>query len=322
MEPARKLQPLTVVAGEKEEKKGLLGKFGSVKVGVLPLPLYIVIATVVYFSAVYKLLPADMIGGFAIIIVMGILLGELGMRIPILKDIGGPAILALLIPSILVYFSVINTTGMNAVTQLMKTSNFLYLYISILVVGSILGMNRRVLIQGFTRMFIPLIFGTIASVVVGVLVGLLFGYDMKHTLFYIVVPIIGGGIGEGILPLSLGYAEVLGKSSETFVGQLIPAAVIGNIVAIICAGILSRLGEKKKHLTGNGVLVKTKGGDGITEAATIDKPVDFPLMGAGLLIACSFFILGGLGNKFSRHSWTGVNDYCSSRCEKYQGNAS
>ncbi|QIZ06161.1 2-hydroxycarboxylate transporter family protein [Priestia megaterium] len=298
MQPAKKLQPLTVVEGEKEGQKGFLGKFGSMKVGVVPLPLYIVIATVVYFSAVYKLLPADMIGGFAIIIVMGILLGDLGMKIPILKDIGGPAILALLIPSILVYFSVINTTVMNAVTQLMKTSNFLYLYISILVVGSILGMNRRVLIQGFTRMFIPLIVGTIASIAVGVLVGLLFGYDMKHTLFYIVVPIIGGGIGEGILPLSIGYAEVLGKSSETFVGQLIPAAVIGNIAAIICAGILSRLGEKKKHLTGNGVLVKTKGGDGITEASTIDKPVDFPLMGAGLLIACTFFILGGLGNKF------------------------
>lgn len=298
MEPARKMQPLTSVAGGKEEKEGILGRIGNFKIGVVPLPLYIVIAAVVYFSSVYKLLPADMIGGFAIIIVLGILLGELGLKIPVLKDIGGPAILALLVPSILVYFSVINTTGMNAVTQLMKTSNFLYLYISTLVVGSILGMNRRVLIQGFTRMFIPLIFGTIASVGAGVLVGLLFGYDMKHTLFYIVVPIIGGGIGEGILPLSLGYAEVLGKSSETFVGQLIPAAVIGNIVAIIGAGILSRIGEKKKHLTGNGVLVKTKGGDGITEAATIDKPVDFQLMGAGLLIACSFFILGGLGNKF------------------------
>src|SRR5207253_7030338 len=123
----------------------------------------------------------DMIGGFAIIIVMGILLGDLGMRIPILKDIGGPAILALLVPSILVFFNVFNQTGMNAVTQLMKTSNFLYLYISTLVVGSILGMNRRVLIQGFTRMFVPLIIGTIGALIVGSLVGLLFGYDIKHT---------------------------------------------------------------------------------------------------------------------------------------------
>jgi malate:Na+ symporter len=298
MEPARKLQPLTYVAEEIEEKKSLLVKLVNVKVGVVPLPLYLVIAAVIYAASVYNQLPADMIGGFAVIIVMGILLGDLGMKIPILKDIGGPAILSLLVPSILVFFNMINPAGLNAVTMLMKTSNFLYLYISTLVVGSILGMNRKVLIQGFTRMFVPLVLGTLASVVVGVLVGLLFGYDMKHTLFYIIVPIIGGGIGEGILPLSLGYSQILGNSAESFVGQLIPAAVIGNIVAIVCAGILHRLGEKKPELTGNGVLVKTKGGDGITEGATINKPVNFPLMGAGLLIACSFFILGMLGNKF------------------------
>lgn len=295
---ATNLKPLTHAVGESEAKKGFLVKFANSKIGVIPLPLYIVIALVVYAAAVYKQLPADMLGGFAVIMVMGIFLGDMGMKIPILKDIGGPAILSLLVPSILVFFNVINTSGMNAVTQLMKTSNFLYLYISVLVVGSILGMNRRVLIQGFTRMFIPLIAGTIASIVVGALVGLLFGYDIKYTIFYIVVPIIGGGIGEGILPLSLGYGQVLGKASETFVGQLIPAAVIGNTVAIICAGILARIGEKKPELTGNGVLVKTKGGDGITEATTIDKPIDFRLMGAGLLIACSFFILGALGNKF------------------------
>jgi malate:Na+ symporter len=292
---ARKLEPITPVAEDIGEKS-LYTKIFRLNIGAVPLPLYIIIAAVVCLATVYEVLPADMIGGFAIIITMGILLGEIGMRIPVLKDIGGPAIMALLIPSILVYFSFINDTGMNAVTQLMKTSNFLYLYISILVVGSILGMNRKVLLQGFSKMFGPLILGTLASVGVGVLVGMLFGYSAKHTLFYIVVPIIGGGIGEGILPLSIGYGQVLGAAPETFVGQLIPAAVIGNIAAIICAGLLSRLGQKKPHLTGNGVLVKTKGGDGITESATINKPVDFPLMGAGLLMACTFFILGGLGH--------------------------
>jgi malate:Na+ symporter len=292
---ARKLEPITPITGDIGEK-GLYTKIFGLNIGAVPLPLYIIIAAVVFFATVYEVLPADMIGGFAIIITMGILLGEIGMRIPVLKDIGGPAIMALLIPSILVYFSFINDTGMNAVTQLMKSSNFLYLYISILVVGSILGMNRKVLLQGFSKMFVPLIVGTMASLSVGVVVGMLFGYSAKHTLFFIVVPIIGGGIGEGILPLSIGYGQVLGADPETFVGQLIPAAVIGNIAAIICAGLLSRLGQKKPHLTGNGVLVKTKGGDGITESATINKPVDFPLMGAGLLMACTFFILGGLGH--------------------------
>ncbi|MDQ0246364.1 malate:Na+ symporter [Bacillus fengqiuensis] len=297
MEPAKKLQTLPYVE-QTEEKKGFLSKFNQLKVGVLPLPLYLVLAAIIYAASVYNQLPADMIGGFAVIMVMGILLGDIGMKVPILKDIGGPAILALLVPSILVFYNLLNPASMEAVTTLMKTSNFLYLYISCLVAGSILGMNRSVLIQGFTRMFIPLILGTLAAVAAGVLVGSLFGYDMKHTFFYIVVPIIGGGIGEGILPLSLAYSQILGESAESFVSQMIPAAVIGNIVAIICAGLMKNLGERKPELTGNGVLVKTTGGDGIKEETNINKPVDFSLMGAGLLIACSFFIFGGLAHKF------------------------
>ncbi|WP_078411816.1 2-hydroxycarboxylate transporter family protein [Priestia abyssalis] len=297
MEPAKKLQTLPYVE-QTEEKKGFLSQFNQLKVGVLPLPLYLVLAAIIYAASVYNQLPPDMIGGFAVIMVMGILLGDIGMKVPILKDIGGPAILALLVPSILVFYNLLNPASMEAVTTLMKTSNFLYLYISCLVAGSILGMNRTVLLQGFTRMFIPLVLGTLASVAAGVLVGSLFGYDMKHTFFYIIVPIIGGGIGEGILPLSLAYSQILGESAEIYVSQMIPAAVIGNIVAIICAGLMKNLGERKPELTGNGVLVKTKGGDGIKEETNINKPVDFSLMGAGLLIACSFFIFGGLAHKF------------------------
>ncbi|QNF26681.1 2-hydroxycarboxylate transporter family protein [Metabacillus elymi] len=297
MEPAKKLQTLYYM-DDNDEKQSFLSKLKELKVGVIPLPLYVALALIIYGASVYNQLPPDMIGGFAVIMVMGILLGDIGLKIPILKDIGGPAILALLIPSIMVFYNLINPASMEAVTTLMKTSNFLYLYISCLVAGSILGMSRKVLVQGFTRMFIPLVLGTLAAVVAGVLVGLLFGYDMKHTFFYIVVPIIGGGIGEGILPLSLAYSQILGESAESFVSQMIPAAVIGNTVAIICAGLMKRLGEKRPELTGNGVLVKSKGGDGISQEININKPVDFSLMGAGLLIACSFFIFGSLAHKF------------------------
>ena len=278
--------------------KSLGDKLIKAKVGVLPLPLYVVLAAIILAASVYNTLPADMIGGFAVIMILGILLGDLGQRIPILKEIGGPAILALLVPSILVFLDLINTSSMEAVTTLMKTSNFLYFYISCLVVGSILGMNSKVLIQGFTRMFVPLVVGTILAVSAGLLVGLLFGYDIKHTLFYIVVPIIGGGIGEGILPLSIAYSSILGGSAESFVSQMIPAAVIGNIFAVVCAGLMMGLGEKKTHLSGNGKLVKSENNDEIPEEKEKEKVIDFSLMGAGLLIACSFFIVGTLGEKF------------------------
>lgn len=297
MEHAKKMKTLHYI-DETAEKQGLLSKLNDIKVGVIPLPLYVVLALIIYGATVYNQLPPDMIGGFAVIMIMGILLGDLGLKIPILKDIGGPAILALLIPSVMVFYNLINPSAMEAVTNLMKKSNFLYLYISCLVAGSILGMNRKVLIQGFTRMFVPLVLGTLASVGAGVLVGWLFGYEMSHTFFYIIVPIIGGGIGEGILPLSLAYSQILGASAESFVSQMIPAAIIGNIVAIICAGLMKRLGEKRPELTGNGVLVKAKGGDGVLKEVNMNKQVDFSLMGAGLLIACSFFIFGSLAHQF------------------------
>ena len=276
--------------------KSLGKRLIHIKVGVLPLPLYLILAAIILAASVYNTLPADMIGGFAVIMILGILLGDLGQKLPILKDIGGPAILALLVPSVLVFLDVINTSSMEAVTSLMKTSNFLYFYISCLVVGSILGMNSKVLIQGFTRMFVPLLVGTILAVSAGLLVGLLFGYDIKHTLFYIVVPIIGGGIGEGILPLSIAYSAILGGTAESFVSQMIPAAVIGNIFAVVTAGVMMRVGEKHTKLSGNGKLIKSENIDETSEDK--EKVIDFSLMGAGLLIACSFFIVGTLGQKF------------------------
>ncbi len=268
------------------------------KVGVIPLPLYLVLALIIFAASIYGKLPADMIGGFAFMMIMGIFLGDVGLKVPVLKDIGGPAILSIFVPSIMVFYNLINPSAMKAITALMKGSNFLYLYISCLVAGSILGMNRKVLIQGFMRMFIPLVVGTLAAVAAGLLVGKLFGYDFHRTFFYIVIPIVGGGIGEGIIPLSIAYSEILGKPQESFIPQLIPAAMIGNICAIMIAGYLKKLGERRPELSGNGVLVKSGNDAEVMAAQSTDKPIEFPLMGAGLLIACSFFIWGKFAETF------------------------
>ena len=50
------------------------------------------------------------------------------------------------------------------------------------MVGSILGMNGKMLIQGFTRMFVPLIVGTASSIIVGIGVGF-YSVMMSCTLF-------------------------------------------------------------------------------------------------------------------------------------------
>lgn len=296
MEATKDLKPITN-HGHKENKN-FFQKLINWKIGVIPFPLYIALALIIFLAAYYNELPNDMLGGFAIIMILGIILGDVGQRIPILKDIGGPAILSLFVPSFLVFFKVLNPASMEAVTTLMKTSNFLYFYIACLVAGSILGMHRTVLIQGFMRMFVPLLAGTVAAVAAGILVGLLFGYSPYEAFFFIIVPIIAGGIGEGILPLSLAYSQILGQSTDVFVSQLIPAAIIGNVVAIISAGLMKKLGEKRPELNGNGRLVKSKKDDEIFNQKEEEPKIDLKLMGAGVLIACSFFIFGGLVSKF------------------------
>ena len=270
--------------------------FLDFKIGPIPLAVYLILAAVIFSASVYGRLPADMIGGIAVMMIMGILLGDVGLRLPILKDIGGPAILSIFIPSIMVFYNLINPASIKAITAFMKGSNFLYFYIACLVTGSILGMKRVVLIQGFIRMFVPLFIGTIGCIAGGTLVGTLTGLGFQHTFFYIVVPIISGGVGEGILPLAMGYSEILNQPYETFIPHLVPAAMLGNVIAIMMGGYLKRLATKKPHLSGNGVLVKTGNDDFAKLAKTEEKPVDFPIMGAGLLIACSLYVWGLLAS--------------------------
>ena len=66
---------------------------------------------------------------------------------------------------------------------------------------------------------------------------------------------------------------------------------IGNVVAILSSGYLKWLGERRPELSGNGNLVRTN-----EDQTLLDKqhevPLNLGLMGAGLTIACSLFILG------------------------------
>jgi len=279
-------------------KKSRFSALMEYEIGVIPFPYFLGIALIVFMSAHFGLLPKSMIGGLAVIMTLGMLLGQIGQRLPILRDIGGGAILCLLLPSVLVYHGFFGSSTIDATKVLMKDANFLYFVIASLVVGSILGMNRTILVQGMMRMFIPLVAGTAAAIAAGILVGAAFGYSVHHTLFFIIVPIIGGGIGEGILPLSLAYAHILGGTPEQFVAQLVPAAVIGNIVAIICAGVLARLATRKPQLSGNGMLIRAKEeNDKFKIDDEEDQSIDFRYMGAGVLLICSFFVLGGLLEK-------------------------
>jgi Na+/citrate or Na+/malate symporter len=76
--------------------------------------------------------------------------------------------------------------------------------------------------------------GAVAATLVGAAVGL----RPFDTLFLIVVPLMGGGISAGALPLSIGYASALGQPQGALLAAMLPAVVLGNLVAMIVAGLL------------------------------------------------------------------------------------
>src|SRR5258708_25625540 len=128
---------------------------------------------------------------------------------PYIRNVGAAAIFATFIPSALVYYKVLPDSITKMTTEFTKSSNFLYLFIASIIVGSILSMNRKVLIKGFLKIFVPLAVGSIAAMIVGTLVGTALGLGTHHTFFYIVVPIMAGGVWVGAIPLSVGYGELL-----------------------------------------------------------------------------------------------------------------
>ncbi len=128
----------------------------------------------------------------------------------------------------------------------------------------------------------------------GILVGLLFGHNPKETFFFIVIPIVGGGLAEGVLPLSIAYADMLHRPQAELVAMMVPAALLGNVVAIVCSGLLARLTEGNSSINGNGMLVKAGAENELLAAKEEDAPISMPLLGAGIVLSCGFFILGAL----------------------------
>ena len=115
----------------------------------------------------------------------------------------------------------VRPAGPDPITTTFRTANFQYFFIACLVAGSILGMPHRVLVQGFIRMFVPLLVGTLCAVAGGIAVGLLFGHSPKETFFFVIIPIIGGGLAEGVLPLSIAYSEMLHRPQAELVDSMV-----------------------------------------------------------------------------------------------------
>ena len=272
-------------------------KLMELRIGVVPLPIYLLLAVLLAALVYLNALPNEVNVMIAVLAIGGFTCSEIGKRLPLIRHVGAAAIFATFIPSALAYYKVLPDVVVKNVTDFTKSTNFLYLFIACIIVGSIMSMDRNVLVKGFLKIFVPLAAGSVAAAVVGTLVGTLLGLGASHTFFFIVVPIMAGGVGEGAIPLSTGYADILHQKQGDLFAQILPMVMLGSLTAILFSGALNTIGKKYPHLTGEGRLQPGERDDMEPAQEEVGAHIDVSHIAAAGLTAISLYVVGLLSYK-------------------------
>ncbi|ABK37353.1 2-hydroxycarboxylate transporter family protein [Aeromonas hydrophila] len=275
--------------------------FGDRQIAGMPMMIFLGLATCVLFSGWNGSLPLGMVGALALMFVLGTLLTELGERItPIREYLGGGTILAIFGGAALFEYRILPVEAGQVIIGFMKEGGFLNFFIASLVTGSVFGLSGALLKNAAMR-YLPVILGGVALALLSVgLVGALMGYGFKNAVLLIGLPIMGGGMGAGAVPLVEILSGPLQMSSADLLSRMVPAVVIANTLAILVGTLLARLGRRYPSLTGNGKLMIKESAAGVAEekvqAPTLES------LGLGLFISSSMFVLGSLlGNFIPMH---------------------
>ena len=172
---------------------------------------------------------------------------------------------------------------------------FLDWYIAALITGSILGMNRKLLIKAAARYFPAIFGGLILAFALCCGIAAIMGYPVMNALLLIALPIMGGGMGAGATPLSKIFEGSGSMSAAQALSVMTPAVAIGNAISIVLAGILVKVIKGK--MNGNGALMQA----GSIDAKELEispemqekrDKISIPNLGIGLLVSGAFFAWG------------------------------
>lgn len=271
-----------------------------IRLGVVPLPVHLLLlALVICLSALHRI-NGDLTLMIAILAAGGYSCGEIGRHIPLLNRIGGGSLATIFVPSFLIAHGMLPRDLVTHVAAFSRTTSFIYLFIAAVVGGSILCMDRRTLMSGFVRIALPLAAGSVAAVLAAGLVGAMLGIGFAHAILFVAVPVMAGGVGEGAIPLAVGYAQVAGVDRGAMIGQILPLVFFGNLIAMLICGVLDQLGRLRPALTGNGRLQRGPvaprvHADGLP--ATLHAPttgIDIATVAAGGITAVMLYCAGML----------------------------
>lgn len=269
----------------------------NLKIGYFPARTLLIYLILVIVGILIGCNAPGFLGMYVLATTIGIFLQEIGDRIPLIyKYLGGGAFIAIFGSAVIRWLGVMGESTTESIDAFVKNQDFIGLVVGGLICGSILTMDRNLLIKAGSRYFVPIIGGIILAFGLTAAVGAVAGYGWRQAILFVALPIMGGGTSAGAVPTALAYEAVLAHDQAYYLTLMMPAVVIGNAVAVVAAGVLDGIGKKKPDTTGNGRLMKL---DNIAVSAVESiKSLDALALGRGFVGTGAFYIIGKVLAKF------------------------
>ena len=263
----------------------------------VPAKYFMLFLVITLLGIIFDATAVGFLGGFMICSVLGILLDKIGEITPIInKYLGGGSFVCIFGAALLAYFKVLPESNAKLLDSFVRNMDYIGWVVGGLICGSILTMDRRLLIRAGILYFIPITAGIIVAFTVTGVIGFLMGFGWREAILFVALPIMGGGTSAGAVPTAAAYSSALQGDNNYYLSLMMPAVVMGNALSVVAAGMLDSLGRKWPASTGNGQLMRSK--DAATEEKRAELPLDAVRMGRGFIITGLFYTVGILISKF------------------------
>ena len=225
--------------------------------GGMPMWLYLACSVVIVAVMYTGALGTDITAFIAVCFVIAILLNKIGNILPIWNTyIGGGLLMIFFGTTVLKQLNLIPQEYVDLIGNMVQGDvNILNVFIMALITGSILSLDRRVLLRSFGGYIPAILGGLLGAAALGIATGLLFGVSPTDMVIKYVLPIMGGGNGAGAVPLSQIYEQISGEPAANYYSFAIIILTIANLFCIIAGALLNRLGQVKPSLTGDGTSI-------------------------------------------------------------------
>lgn len=260
---------------------------------------FLPIALAVVVCAAFGFLPEGFVGAFVFVMSLGGILSWIGSSTPILRAIGGQLLVPLFGTIILVGKGIFPETVIEG-PKLLMSGGFQMVFVAAVVVGSILAMDRKLLLASVARYLPVLLITQIFALAFAFLAAFITGTSVYDAVFFIAAPCMSGGTSGAIATLPALYSSVLGKDMTSMGGSMYAVAMLGEYIAIIMVVVIKLLAEKfpKAMDNGQGQLLRIE--SKVLEDARKNQvnyeesSTDYTQLGAGLFVSGAVMVGGVL----------------------------